>query len=50
MIKKSSKKIDTYEATRALDRRALALIMQGVDLATAYKRAIEEMRAKTSVH
>lgn len=38
-MSKPSRKIDTYEATRELDRRALALIMQGVDLATAYRRA-----------
>lgn len=50
MTKKYGKKIDTYEATRELDRRALALILQGVDLATAYRRAMEEMRAKTSMH
>jgi Holliday junction resolvase RusA-like endonuclease len=38
------------ESTRDIDRRALALIMQGVDLATAYRRAQEEMRAKASLH
>lgn len=45
-MSKATRKPD-YEATRELDRRALALILQGVDLATAYRRAHEEMRAQT---
>lgn len=49
-MSKPSRKIDTYEATRELDRRAIALIMQGVELAAAYKRAREEMDAKTSLY
>jgi hypothetical protein len=46
MSEASERKQRTWAGTRELDRRALALLAQGMSLDAAYRKAMDEMEGK----